>query len=695
MSEKTYSLMIGDSVLSIDVGKLAQQCNGSCILTYGDTQVLATCAISREPREGINFLPLMVNYQEKYYASGIIGGNRFTHREARPPIEKIIMGRLIDRGIRPMLPKDLRRDIQVMLTVLSYDNLVSHDILSANAASLAVSISDCPFDGPLGTVRVGMVGGELVLNPNEEVRKKSDLDLVVTSNIDNVVMIELQGNEIPEDQLLKAIEFGKKWGQKIARFFMGISKEIGKPKFEVPKIEMDKELEKNLYDVYHNEIYDAIYNISGKIERYTKIKDIIKRAEDDIQKQDEEKVSEVALIIDKIVKEEVRKNILEKNIRIAKRGIDEIRSLRCELDMFKRTHGSAMFQRGETQGVTVTTLGGPGDVLIVDGMEGEYKKRYFHHYNFPPYSVGEVSNRLGVGNREIGHGNLAEKAIEPVLPSKEEFPYIIRTVTEIMQSNGSSSMAATCGSTLSLMAAGVPIKAPVAGIALGLMSDPEKKIYKILTDLQDEEDFGGDMDFKVTGTKKGVTALQMDIKIKGLPDNIFKEALEKARIGRMKILEVMLNVISEPRKELSQFAPRLYSIKIDVDQIKIVIGKGGETINKIIDETGVTIDIADDGEVVIASKDSEKAKIAVEWIKKITEKPEVGKIYDGKVKKILDFGALVEILPNIEGMVHISMMTNRRLNKVTDFINIGDPVKVKLLSMDNNGKYRLSMKDVK
>jgi polyribonucleotide nucleotidyltransferase len=697
MDQKTFTLNLGDQSIIVETGKLAQQCNGSCVVRMGETILLATCTLSKDQREGIDFLPLMVNYQEKYYASGSIRGARYVRREARPPIDKIIMGRLIDRGIRPMLPKDLRRDIQLILTILSYDGQNAHDIVAANAASLAVAISDCPFAGPLGTVRVGMIGGEFVLNPNDEIRGKSDLDLVVTSSKENVVMLEVQANEIPEEKLLEAIDFGKKWGQKIVEFLTQIQQEIGKSKFVVAPIEYEQEVVQFVKDNFQDAISEAIYGINVKLERYARFSEIKKEAVVRVNEHfgNEEKGKQVSEIVDKLITEAVRKNILENERRIANRGLDEIRPVLCEIDLFKRLHGSALFQRGETQALTVTTLGAPGDKLIIDGMEGESKKSYFHHYNFPPFSVGEVSNRLGTGNRELGHGNLAEKALIPVLPNGEEFPYTIRTVTEILQSNGSSSMASTCGSTLSLMAAGVPIKAPVSGIAMGLMTDLETGVYKILTDLQDEEDFGGDMDFKVTGTSVGVTALQMDIKIKGLSDNILRETLTKAKVARLVILEKMLQVIPETRKELSMFAPRLYTLKIAVEQIKDVIGKGGETINKIIEQTGVTIDIEQDGRIVITSADSEMANKAVAWINKITERPEVGKIYEGPVTKLFDFGALVEIIPGIEGMVHISMMSEGRVSSVADFVKLGQRVKVKVMSIDPDGKMRLSMKDVK
>lgn len=694
MQKQDFRLQLGDTELIFEVGQYAQQCNASCVVSYGDTSVLATCTISRQA-DDIDYLPLMVNYTEKFYAAGMIGGNRYQRREGRPLEQQILTGRVIDRGLRPMVNKYVRNTVQVIPTVISYDLINSPDVVAANGASFATAISECPMHSPLGTVRVGLIEGEFVLNPSMEARKKSELDLIVTSSIESVVMIEAGANQVPEEKMYEAIMFGKKWGQKIATFIKEVQAKIGKEKMVVEEPEIDADLKKKLTSEYESKIEEIMFADITKLERFAKIADITKEAEEKVlaETENEELQKQVHPIIDKIVKHAVRHHIVSSGKRIRNRTPEQIRNLTCEVDLFSRMHGSALFQRGETQGVTITTLGGPGDKMSTESLDGDGEKFFFHHYNFPPYSVGETSFRLGTGNREIGHGNLAEKALVPVIPSNDEFPYIIRAVTEILQSNGSSSMAAVCGTTLSLMAAGVPLKSPVSGVAMGMMTEEETGKYVILTDLQDEEDFGGDMDFKVAGTKDGITAIQVDIKLKGLSDDVIKETLDHAKDGRLRILEKMLEAIPEPRAELSEFAPRLIQIKIDPEQIRAVIGKGGEVINGIIEKTGVEIDISDDGNIVITTKDAAMGERAKEIIEKITEKPEVGKIYDAKVVKIMDFGAFCEILPGVEGLVHISMLKKERVNNVTDVVNEGDQVKVKLLEIDSQGRLRLSMKD--
>lgn len=692
--QKQYRLQLGDKELVFSMGLLAQQCNASATLQCGESMAFCTTTLSRDP-EDIDYLPLMVNYQEKFYASGDIRGVRFQRREGRPSEKEVLTGRVIDRGLRPMLNKHMRNKIQVMPTIMAYDGQNRVDVLAANAASFTTAMSECPMYYPIGTVRVGMIDGNFVLNPTTDEMEKSDLDLIVTSSTQNVVMIEAGGNQIPDDKMYEAIMFGKQYGQQIAQFIEKVSKEDGKAKLTVEEPQLDAELVSKLESKYASTIEETMFADISKLDRFAKIGDITKEAKEMIEAENEDLVGQVSAVIDKIVKNTVRTQIVQNERRIKGRSLDQIRDLFCTTDIIPRAHGSAVFQRGETQGLTVTTLGGPSDVLYTDGLDGEGSKRYFHHYNFPPFSVGEVSHRLATGNREIGHGNLAEKALIPVLPSYEEFPYTIRTVTEILSSNGSSSMASACGSTLSLMAAGVPIKEPVAGIAMGMMSDESQGIYKILTDLQDEEDFGGDMDFKVTGTKHGITAIQVDIKLKGIPDAIIKQVIDKAKIGRMTIMEVMLAAIPSVRGELSSFAPRLISHRIDPDQIREVIGKGGETINKIIDETGVEINIEDDGLVTITAKDGEAGAKALQIIKNITAKPEVGKIYEGKVVRIEEFGAFVQILPGKDGLVHISMLDDKRVEKTTDVVNMGDMVKVKLIEIDRQGRLRLSMKDAK
>ncbi len=705
--DKSFTLELGDKQLIVRTGALATQANASVVCQMGDTVSMSNCTVSANERAGVDFLPLQVVYQEKYYAGGAIAGSRFRKREGRPSDDYVLLARVIDRGLRPMFPKHMHRDIQVFCTVLSYDAENEHDIASANAANLAVAISDCPCDGPLGSVRVGLIGGELVLNPSREAGKKSDLDLFLTASLERVVMIEAGANQLPEADILRAIEFGKKWAQKIARFFADIQKEIGKPKFEIAPAFMQEDAYNFLKEWALPTVNKAIKDALAKNVRRAIFNDLMKQSEEKLKekfgigdvptKEQQELLSNGAKFVDKIVKNEMRRLVLEEGVRMSGRKVEEIRALSAIVDVLpSRVHGSALFDRGETQGLTTCTLGAPGDKQIVEGMEGEHKLRYFHHYNFPPFSVGETSNRLFVGNREIGHGNLAQRGLEPVLPDEETFPYTIRTVTEILSSNGSSSMAATCGSTLALMAAGVPISAPVSAIALGLISDEEKNKYIILTDLQDEEDFGGDMDFKVTGTEKGVTAIQMDIKIKGLPDTVFAEALARAAKGRAQVLAVMLAAIAEPRKELSPFAPRIETIQINPEDIRLVIGKGGEMIQRITGELGVEIDIEDSGLIFVTSVNGEAMQKAKDWIAGIVAKPEVGKSYKGKVTRIIPgVGAIFEFLPGKDGMIHISELQWTRTENVEDVLKAGQETEAKVIEYDAaEGKTRLSLRQM-
>ena len=705
MSEKMYTLELGDETLTVRTGMIARQANASVLAQMGDTVCMGNCTVSDKPRD-VDFLPLQLVYQEKFYAGGKIAGSRFRKREGRPSDDFVLLARVIDRGLRPMFPKTIRNDIQVFCTVLSYDFEHEHDIVAANAANLAVAISDCPFEGTLGTVCVGLIGGELVLNPSREARMKSDLDMFVTASLEKVVMIEAGANQVPEADILRAIEFGKKWAQKIARFFADIQKEIGREKFAVEAPFTHDAAYTFLKEWALPTITKAIKDDLGKKERRKIFTQLMDEANAKLEEKfgpagENEDLQKLytygAIFVDKIVKGEMRRLVLEEGTRMSGRKVDQIRELTAQVDILpKRVHGSALFQRGETQGLTTCTLGAPGDKQLVEGMEGEHELRYMHHYNFPPFSVGETSNRLMVGNREIGHGNLAQRGLQPVLPKEEEFPYTIRTVTEILESNGSSSMAATCGSTLALMAAGVPLKAPVSAIALGLISDEEKNQYVILSDLQDEEDFGGDMDFKVTGTATGVTAIQMDIKIKGLPDSVFASALERARTGRAHILQAMLAAIPEPRKELSPFAPRIETIQIDPDNIRLVIGKGGEMIQKITGELGVEIDIEDSGLIFVTSTNGEAMQKAKEWIEGIVAKPEVGAIYDAKIVRIIPgVGAIAEFLRGKDGMVHISELAWGRTENVEDVVQVGQELKLKVIEHDSvEGKTRLSLKQM-
>jgi polyribonucleotide nucleotidyltransferase len=707
-SDREYSLELGDQRITFRTGLLGNQANATVLCQMGDTVSMANCTVSAKPREGVDFLPLQLVYQEKYYAGGKIAGSRFRKREGRPADDYVLLGRVIDRGLRPMFPKHLRNDIQVFCTVLSYDFEHEHDIVSANAANLAVALSDCPCDGPIASVRVGLIGGELVLNPSRDALLKSDLDMFVTASLERVVMIEAGAKQVPEADIHRAIEFGKKWAQKIARFFVDVQKEAGKKKFDVDPPFEHQEAYEFLKSWALPEITKAIKTPMPKLERRAIFTGLMDGAKEKLKEQmdngklrmdnDEQKEKLLgfgASLVDKIIKGEVRRLVLEEGVRMSGRKVEEIRALSARVDILpNRVHGSALFQRGETQGLTTCTLGAPGDRQLVEGMEGERELRYMHHYNFPPFSVGETSNRLMVGNREIGHGNLAQRGLEPVLPDQETFPYTIRTVTEILESNGSSSMAATCGSTLALMAAGVPIAAPVSGIALGLISDETKDKYVILSDLQDEEDFGGDMDFKVTGTAKGITAIQMDIKIKGLPDHVFDEALERARVGRLSILETMLKALPEARKEMSPYAPRIETIQIDPDDIRLVIGKGGETIQKITGELGVEIDIEDSGLIFVTSTNGEAMQKAKEWIQGIVAKPEVGKVYDAKVVRIIPgVGAIVEFLRGKDGMIHISELQWKRTENVEDVVKVGQELQAKVVEYDAvEGKTRLSLK---
>jgi len=700
MKPQEFRLSIGDKELIIEIGKLAQQANGSAVVRLGDTVILATAVMSQEIREGVNFLPLMVNYQEKMYASGKIKSSRFVKRETRPSDEKILMARVADRTYRPLFPKYFYNDIQVILTTLSYDLENEHDMVAAIAGSVALTISDIPFEGPTASVRVGLINGEFVLNPTHEARAKSDLDLIVSTDINNVIMIEAGANEVPEDKMLEAIAFGKKWGQKIAKFIHDIQKKVGRPKIEFTPAEKNQAIIDYVEKNYEDKVMKAIYEKTGKLDRFRYFREITKEIEDYFKDKVEEKeIKEVSEAVDHLVKHTVRKNILENEKRVGGRKLNEIRPLNIEVGLLPRTHGSGLFQRGETQGLTTCTLGAPGDAQILEGIEGEEKKSYYHHYNFPPYSVGETSNRLYPGNREIGHGALAERALIPMLPKKEDFPYTIRTCTEILSSNGSSSMAATCGSTLALMDAGVPIKKHVAGVAMGLMtSHHNPDLYKILTDLQDEEDMGGDMDFKVTGTREGITAIQMDIKIKGLPDKIFKEALNQACEGRLEILDAMEKVIAKPRPELSKYAPRLITIKVNPEKIRFIIGPGGEVINKIISETGVqAIDIEQDGTVIITSVSAEGSDKAKAWVESIVAEPEIGKIYTNvKITKMFEFGGLVEFMPGKEGMIHISEVADEYVQDVSKYLKEGQIINCKLLAIDErSGKFKLTMKGIK
>lgn len=687
-------LDIGGRVLQLEAGRLAKQAGGAVLVKYGDTCVLATATSSAEPREGIDFFPLTVDYEERLYSVGKIPGG-FIKREGRPSEKAILSSRLIDRPIRPLFPKGYRNDVHIVATVMSVDQDNSPDVAAMVGASAALHISEIPFLGPIGAVAVGYVDGEFIINPTIVQNERSSLYLVVAGTKDAVMMVEAGANEVPEETCLEAIMFGHEKIKEIVAFIEDFRKEalvlgIAKEKKEPNIYIIDAELEQAVRDYATKPLQEAVI-LKDKLEREEAIAKVKDEALTKFMEFYPEQVKDIKTVLDSIVKEYVRKLITVDKIRPDGRATDEIRPITCEVGVLPRTHGSGLFTRGQTQVLTITTLGAIGEEQILDGLGVEESKRYMHHYNFPPYSVGEARPMRGPGRREIGHGALAERALEPMIPSEEEFPYTIRLVSEVLESNGSTSMGSVCGSTLSLMDAGVPIKAPVSGVAMGLIKEGDH--YTILTDIQGMEDALGDMDFKVAGTEKGVTAIQMDIKIAGIDRNILKDALEQARKGRLFILEKMLAAIKEPRPDLSPYAPRILTTVIDPDKIRDVIGPGGKTIKKIIEDTGVKIDIEDDGRVFIAAVDMEAGKKALRIIEDLTRDVEVGKIYIGKVTRITNFGAFVEIMPGKEGLVHISHLAEERVGKVEDVVSIGDEILVRVTEIDRQGRINLSRKE--
>ncbi len=688
MEKRFHYKLSEDKEFEIITGKVAEQANGECLIRYGDTVVLVTATSSKEPREGIDFFPLSVDYEEKLYSVGKIPGG-FIKREGRPSEKAILTSRLIDRPIRPLFPEGYRNDVQVIATVLSVDQDYSPEIAAMIGSSVALSISDIPFNGPTGSVMVGLIDGEFIINPNSDEREKSDIHLTVSGTKDAVMMVEAGANQVPESTMLEAILFSHEKIKEICEFIDGIVEEIGKEKAEFEMYKPDEELEQAIIAYGTDKLIKAI-NTVEKQEREDNIDAVTNDILEKFLEEYPDNEKDILAIVDDIVKKEVRRLIIEEGIRPDNRKLDEIRVITTDVGILPRTHGSGLFTRGQTQVLTITTLGATSDVQIIDGLGEEESKRYMHHYNFPPYSVGDTRPLRGPGRREIGHGALAERALEPVIPSEEEFPYTIRLVSEVLSSNGSSSQASVCGSTLSLLDAGVPIKAPVAGIAMGLIKSEDK--VAILTDILGMEDHLGDMDFKVAGTKKGITAIQMDIKIAGIGRDILEEALEKARIGRLYILDKMAETISKPREELSPYAPKIITMKIDPDKIREVIGPGGKVINKIIDETGVKIDIDDDGFISIAAENMEWGNRAMEIIENIVKEVEVGEIYLGKVTKTTNFGAFVDVLNGKEGLIHISNIARERINKVEDVLNVGDEVMVKVIEIDNQGRINLSRK---
>ncbi len=696
---KIYETELAGRKLTIETGKFANQANGSVTVRYGDTVVMTNVTASKEPRDGVDFFPLSVDYEEKLYAVGKIPGS-FNRREGKPADKAILISRAIDRPIRPLFPHDFRNDVCIVNTVLSMDQDCSPEVCANIGTSCALSISDIPWGGPTAAVQVGYVNDEIVINPTEEQRKNNRLRLTVAGTEEKITMIEAGADEIPNDIMLEAIKKAHVEIKKLCAFIKNIKDEIGKTKFEYQSFSVNPEFYRAVCDKFEQAMYEGVQEQNKEIrnDNVDKIAEEIKNFAIEMYGEDaeEEHSFDIATAVHDLEKACVRKMILTEHKRPDGRKIDEIRPLSAEVGLLPRTHGSALFSRGQTQVLSVVTLGTKEDEQLLDGLDTETSKRYMHQYNFPGYSVGEAKPSKGAGRREIGHGALAEKALVPVIPSVDEFPYTIRVVSEVLESNGSTSQASICGSTLALMDAGVPIKKPVAGISSGLITNPENPDdYIVLTDIQDIEDFFGDMDFKVGGTKDGITAIQVDIKIDGLTYDIIEKAFERTKIARDYILdEVILKAIPEPRKELSKYAPKIVSTTIPVDKIKDVIGAGGKTINKIIEETGVKIDIEEDGHVFIYSNDIENANKALKIIEDITREIEVGKVYEGVVTRITPFGAFVDLGGGKEGLLHISKISSKHINKVEDVFNIGDEIKAKVTDIDRQGKIALNMKDL-
>ena len=696
---KSYETELAGRKLVIETGKLAGLANGNVVVKYGDTVVMVNVTASKEPKEGIDFFPLSVDFEEKMYSVGKIPGS-YTKREGKPSDKAILVSRAIDRPLRPLFPKDFRNDVVVVATVLCVEQDNSPEVAAMIGASAALSISDIPFGGPTAAVNVGLVNGEIVINPTEAQRKVSDLNLTVAGTAEKVAMIEAGANEVPDDVMLEAIKKGHEEIKKVCQFIQKMKDEIGKPKFAYKSFAVDHDLYEELEKDYTEKMKIAVQEID-KDTRDNNVAVLTEEIENALaeklgEEEFEKRKQEIGEAVYKLEKKCVRDMIFYEHKRVDGRAIDEIRPLSCEVGLLPRTHGSALFTRGQTQVMSIVTLGMKSEEQELDGIDTETAKRYMHQYNFPGYSVGEAKTSRGPGRREIGHGALAEKALVPVLPPVEEFPYAIRVVSEVLSSNGSTSQASICGSTLALMDAGVPIKRPVAGISTGLVTNPENPDdYVMLTDIQGLEDFFGDMDFKVGGTEKGITAIQVDIKVDGLSYKIIEEAFARTRKARQHILDdIMKPVISEPREEISKYAPHIITTQIKVEKIKDVIGKGGETINKIIDETGVKIDIEEDGQVFIYSTDAEMGEKALDIIENIARVVEVGQIYYGTVTRTTSFGAFVDIGGGKEGLVHISKIAKEHIKNVTDYVNVGDKVPVKVIEIDDQGRINLTMKDL-
>ncbi len=690
MEEKIYKMDLAGKELEVRVGKYAEFTNGSCIVKSGDTMIMVNTVMSKEPKEGQDFFPLTVDFEEKMYSVGKIPGG-FKKREGRASDKAILTSRLIDRPIRPLFPKGFFNDVTVCATALSVDPDFAPEPLAMIGSSVALSISDIPFAGPTGSVVVGKVDGKYVINPTMEECEKSTMHVTVSGTKDAIMMVEAGANIVTEEDMLDAIMFAHDWIKKIVAFIEKIKAEVGKQKVEIELYHVGEDVEAAVRKFADKKLDEALTVTKNRIVRTENVDAVEAETLEHFAEEFEGREREISDTIYKMKKEKVRAQILNKGIRPDGRKTDEIRPIWCEVGMLPRVHGSSVFTRGQTQVMNALTLGTIAEVQKLDGLDGEEYKRYIHHYNMPAYATGEARGLKSPGRREIGHGALAERALEPVIPSEEEFPYALRLVSEVLASNGSSSMASTCASTLSLMDAGVPIKAPVAGVAMGLIKDEESGKVAVLTDIQGIEDFLGDMDFKVTGTKDGITAIQMDIKIKGIDKQILTTALEQARKGRLFIMDKMLATIPQSRDHLSKFAPKIISFMIDPNKIGEVIGSGGKTINKIIEKTGVKIDIEDDGKVMIASTDIEKCEQAKQIILDLTFEPELGERYTGTVVRIMQFGAFVELTSTCDGMVHISKLSSKRVDRVEDVVSIGDKVEVEVIKIDEKGRVDLKL----
>lgn len=686
IKEFTYDL--AGKELKVQTGKMAKQANGSCLVQIEDTQILVTATASKTPREGIDFFPLSCDFEEKLYSVGKIPGG-FIKREGKPSDKAVLLSRLIDRPIRPLFPENYRNDVQIIATPLSIDHDNSLEMLSMIGSSIALSISDIPFNGPTAAVKLALIGDDFIINPKKEELEKSTMELVVAGTANDITMVEGACDMVPDKKVLEGILFANNEIKNICKFIHSIQDEIGKEKLEVIEEEVNEELIEKVKSSYQDDLIHIMENLD-RHQRADQIKDLVAKAEEEFSSYEDD-LYLVSKTIETMERDEIRRKIIEDKTRPDGRGPEDIRKLTSDHGILARAHGSGLFTRGETQVLSITTLGSPSDVQVLDALSEE-EKRFMHHYNFPPFSVGETKPLRSPGRREIGHGALGEKALTPVIPDEKDFPYTIRVVSEVLESNGSSSQASICASTLSMLDAGIPLKANIAGIAMGLIEDADTKETVILSDIQGVEDHLGDMDFKIAGTRDTITAIQMDIKIDGVSEDLLEAALKQARNGRSYILDNMEACIKEAKSDLSDFAPRLFTIYVDPNKIGLIIGPGGKTINKIIDETGVKIDTYDDGKVVITSDKADMGEKAKDIIERLTKDVEEGEVYKGKVVKVTNFGAFVEVLPGKEGLVHISELDHKRVNKVEDVLNVGDEVMVKVLEIDNKNRINLSRK---